>query len=56
MPDRLIAHATRKEQLTEVGLDAPGIAGSVSHAIQNAQTPLKRTAELRDKTLRLTAS
>ena len=29
MPDRLIAHATRKEQLAEVGLDSHGIAGSV---------------------------
>ena len=28
MPDRLIAHATRKEQLAEVGLDSHGIANS----------------------------
>jgi 1-deoxy-D-xylulose-5-phosphate synthase len=33
MPDRLIAHATRKEQLSEVGLDATGIADSVRAAI-----------------------
>src|SRR5205814_2146260 len=32
MPDRLIAHASRKEQLAEVGLDAPGIARSVRDA------------------------
>lgn len=34
MPDRLIAHASRKEQLAEVGLDAPGIARSVRDAIR----------------------
>ena len=34
MPDRLIAHATRKEQLAEVGLDAAGIARTVRDAIQ----------------------
>jgi 1-deoxy-D-xylulose-5-phosphate synthase len=33
-PDRLIAHATRSEQLTEVGLDAEGIAQSVRDAIR----------------------
>ena len=36
MPDRLIAHATRKEQLVEVGLDAPGIARSTRDAIRAA--------------------
>jgi 1-deoxy-D-xylulose-5-phosphate synthase len=36
MPDRLIAHATRKEQLTEVGLDPLGIAQSVRDAIRAA--------------------
>ena len=36
MPDRLIAHATRKEQLAEVGLDAPGIARSARDAIRAA--------------------
>lgn len=36
MPDRLIAHATRKEQLAEVGLDAAGIARSVRDAIRAA--------------------
>jgi 1-deoxy-D-xylulose-5-phosphate synthase len=34
MPDRLIGHATRKEQLAEVGLDAPGLARSVRAAIE----------------------
>jgi 1-deoxy-D-xylulose-5-phosphate synthase len=34
MPDRLVAHATRKEQLAEVGLDAAGIARSVRDAIR----------------------
>jgi 1-deoxy-D-xylulose-5-phosphate synthase len=34
MPDRLIAHATRAEQLAEVGLDATGIARSVRDAVR----------------------
>ncbi|MGE5611807.1 MAG: 1-deoxy-D-xylulose-5-phosphate synthase [Bacillota bacterium] len=34
MPDRLVAHATRKEQLAEVGLDAAGIARSVRDAVR----------------------
>jgi 1-deoxy-D-xylulose-5-phosphate synthase len=34
MPDRLIAHATRGEQLAEVGLDPLGIAHSVRDAIR----------------------
>ena len=37
MPDRLIAHATRKEQLIEVGLDPVGIARSVRDAIRAAR-------------------
>jgi 1-deoxy-D-xylulose-5-phosphate synthase len=36
MPDRMIAHATRKEQLAEVGLDATGIAASVRDAVAAA--------------------
>lgn len=36
IPDRLIAHATRKEQLAEVGLDAAGIARSVRDAVREA--------------------
>ena len=35
-PDRLIPHATRKEQLAEVGLDAIGIARSVRAAVTAA--------------------
>ena len=38
MPDRLISHATRKEQLAEVGLDPEGIARSVRDA---ARAPVK---------------
>lgn len=37
MPDRLVNHATRKEQLAEVGLDPAGIAASVRQAIASAQ-------------------
>ncbi len=36
IPDRLIAHATRPEQLAEVGLDPAGIAASVRDAINQA--------------------
>jgi 1-deoxy-D-xylulose-5-phosphate synthase len=36
MPDRLIAHATRNQQLQEVGLDADGIARSVRDAVRSA--------------------
>ena len=36
-PDRLIAHATRKEQLAEVGLDPTGIARSVRDALSKCQ-------------------
>ncbi|HEY0008560.1 MAG TPA: 1-deoxy-D-xylulose-5-phosphate synthase [Tepidisphaeraceae bacterium] len=35
-PDRLIAHATRAEQLAEVGLDVPGIASAVRDAVRAA--------------------
>jgi 1-deoxy-D-xylulose-5-phosphate synthase len=37
IPDRLIPHATRKEQLSEVGLDPAGIARAVRDAIRAAQ-------------------
>jgi 1-deoxy-D-xylulose-5-phosphate synthase len=37
MPDRLISHATRKEQLTEIGLDPKGIAASVRDAVRAAE-------------------
>jgi len=49
MPDRLIAHATRKEQLAEVGLDAAGIARSVRDAIRTAagaSAPAVQTSRL----------
>jgi 1-deoxy-D-xylulose-5-phosphate synthase len=36
MPDRLIAHATRAEQLAEVGLDPDGLAASVRDAVRPA--------------------
>ncbi|HEY2586020.1 MAG TPA: 1-deoxy-D-xylulose-5-phosphate synthase [Tepidisphaeraceae bacterium] len=45
MPDRLIAHATRKEQLAEVGLDAGGIARSVRDAIRAAASKTERVSE-----------
>jgi 1-deoxy-D-xylulose-5-phosphate synthase len=37
MPDRLIPHASRPQQLAEVGLDAAGIAASVKDAIRRAK-------------------
>ncbi len=40
IPDRLIAHATRKQQLAEVGLDTDGIVKSVRDAVrQSASAP-----------------
>jgi 1-deoxy-D-xylulose-5-phosphate synthase len=38
MPDRLIAHASRKEQLAEVGLDSGGIAHSVRDAVRGGRS------------------
>jgi 1-deoxy-D-xylulose-5-phosphate synthase len=38
MPDRLIAHATRGQQLAEVGLDEVGIAASVKDAVRKVKT------------------
>jgi 1-deoxy-D-xylulose-5-phosphate synthase len=35
VPDRFIAHATRAQQLAEVGLDAEGIAASARQAIES---------------------
>jgi 1-deoxy-D-xylulose-5-phosphate synthase len=46
MPDRMIAHATRKEQLAEVGLDAAGIAASVRDAIRKGK-PAEKILEER---------
>ena len=37
MPERMIAHATRAQQLAEVGLDAAGIARSVRSAVASAK-------------------
>ena len=50
LPDRFIAHATRQEQLTEVGLDAPNIVAMVKDMIQTASAKhqaaiLKQTAK-----------
>jgi 1-deoxy-D-xylulose-5-phosphate synthase len=39
MPDRLIAHATRGQQLAEVGLDAAGIGRSARDAIRKVTKP-----------------
>ncbi len=44
MPDRLIAHATRQQQLTEVGLDAAGIARSVRDAVRKIPVAAQRSA------------
>lgn len=38
-PDRLIAHATRKEQLAEVGLDPTGIARAARDALRATARP-----------------
>ena len=37
MPDRLVEHATRPQQLAETGLDAAGIAKSVTDAVRAAK-------------------
>ncbi len=37
IPDRLVSHATRKEQLAEVGLDAAGMVRGVRDAIRAAR-------------------
>jgi 1-deoxy-D-xylulose-5-phosphate synthase len=39
MPDRLIAHATRAQQLAEVGLDCAGIVQSIRDAVHAATPP-----------------
>jgi len=39
MPDRLVGHATRAQQLAEVGLDAAGIARSIRDAVRSAPCP-----------------
>ncbi|HEV7298187.1 MAG TPA: 1-deoxy-D-xylulose-5-phosphate synthase [Tepidisphaeraceae bacterium] len=42
MPDRLISHATRQEQLTEIGLDPAGIARSVREVLQTSRPAASR--------------
>ena len=37
MPDRLVAHATRAQQLAEVGLDAAGIARAIRDALRTSR-------------------
>jgi 1-deoxy-D-xylulose-5-phosphate synthase len=44
MPDRLVAHATRKEQLIEVGLDPIGIARSVRDAVSRTKAAVAAAA------------
>ena len=44
MPDRLIAHATRKEQLAEVELDVSGIIKSARDALRRQQRVEEQTA------------
>jgi 1-deoxy-D-xylulose-5-phosphate synthase len=46
MPDRLVAHATRREQLAEVGLDAIGIARSTRDAISKANASVRTPSSL----------
>jgi 1-deoxy-D-xylulose-5-phosphate synthase len=41
MPDRLIAHATRGEQLAEVGLNVDGLIASIRDAIRNVSRPAR---------------
>ncbi|HEY8746330.1 MAG TPA: 1-deoxy-D-xylulose-5-phosphate synthase [Tepidisphaeraceae bacterium] len=38
MPDRLVAHATRKDQLAEVGLDAAGIARTIRDGVRASRS------------------
>lgn len=45
VPDRIIEHADRAQQLTEVGLDIPGIAARVRQAARRSQlAPVRETA------------
>ncbi|HEV8291334.1 MAG TPA: transketolase C-terminal domain-containing protein, partial [Tepidisphaeraceae bacterium] len=46
MPDRLIAHATRTQQLAEVGLDAAGIGRSVRDAVRRVSKPATNAASI----------
>lgn len=51
MPDRLVHHATRKEQLAEVELDAAGIARSVRDAVAANGAPSASNAGTVDATI-----
>jgi len=44
MPDRLIGHATRSQQLAEVGLDVAGIIASVRDAVRGAAARVEMMA------------
>ena len=45
VPDRIIEHADRSQQLAEVGLDVPGIASRVRAAAQRSNvSPIRETA------------
>ena len=46
MPDRLIGHATRAQQLAEAGLDVAGIVASVKDAVRKARTGARVSGEL----------
>jgi 1-deoxy-D-xylulose-5-phosphate synthase len=48
MPDRLIAHATRAEQLAECGLDPIGVAQSVRDAVETAAESAASSAPAAD--------
>ena len=44
LPDRFVKHASRGQQLKEVGLDAAGIAGAVRVAIEESRKESKRVS------------
>jgi 1-deoxy-D-xylulose-5-phosphate synthase len=46
IPDRFIHHATRKEQLAEVGLDSSSIARSIRDAIRACSESAKEPATI----------
>jgi 1-deoxy-D-xylulose-5-phosphate synthase len=46
MPDRLIGHATRSQQLAEVGLDVAGIVASVRDAVRKARQGAAVSSEI----------
>jgi 1-deoxy-D-xylulose-5-phosphate synthase len=48
MPDRLVAHATRPQQLAEVGLDPVGMAASARDAIRRAKVIARSSPKSED--------